>query len=142
MKDTGSSRAARGTDLRPAKSREELNEAFRSYVKDERSGDPERMRKAREGACRDLDLFVKEIVSRHFGVDAGKAPELFDELVQAGRMGITAYLAKYDPDRGMPTTCFYGPIKHEIAQQANQMRLATARHLAENKKKIAAALAR
>lgn len=111
-------------------------ERFRQYVKDVNSGDPEAMQAAQEGACMDLEFYIVNIINRKFSTYIEKDRSFFEDLMQAGRVGIIAALPKYDPDKGMPTTYFTIHIKHEITSQVNLMKHDTKSHMATTKKKI------
>ena len=76
----------------------------------------------REGACRDLEFFIMNIITRKFSTYVGNDRSFYEDLMQAGRMGIIMALPKYDPDRSMPTTYFFNAIRHEMVLQANLMK--------------------
>lgn len=114
----------------------QIQENFRRYVRDVNSGDPVRVASAKEGACKDLEFFMINLINRFFNSYTEKDRDFFFDLMQAGYEGIVASLPKYDPEKGMPTTYFYNPIKHEMVLQVNQMKHGTKSHIATAKKKI------
>ncbi len=114
----------------------QIRENFREYVRDANSGDDAAKRAAQEGACRDLEFFIISIVSRKFSTYVEKDREFFEDLVQAGRIGVITALPKYNPDKGMPTTYFFKQILHEMTSQVNTMKHDTKSHVATTKKKI------
>lgn len=123
-------RFAKGTDAA------QIRENFRKYVEDVNSGNEAARQAAQEGACRDLEFFIISILSRKFSTYVEKDRGFFEDLVQAGWMGIIAALAKYNPDKGMPTTYFFPHILHEMTSQVNLMKHDTKPHMAATKKKI------
>ena len=114
----------------------QIRENFRGYVRDVNSGDDAAKRAAQEGACRDLEFFIISIVSRKFSTYVEKDREFFEDLVQAGRIGVITALPKYNPDKGMPTTYFFKQILHEMTSQVNTMKHDTKSYVATTKKKI------
>ena len=85
----------------------QIRERFRKYVTDATSRNDMVKKLALEGACKDLEFFIISILSRKFSTYVEKDRGFFEDLVQAGWMGIIAALAKYNPDKGMPTTYFF-----------------------------------
>jgi len=115
---------------------EEIHANFRKYVKDVKSGDPVAAQAAAEGACRDLEFFMISIINKYFSTYIEKDRSFYEDLMQAGRMGIIQALPKYAPDQAMPTTYFFYPIKHEMVLQVNSMKHDTKSHVATTKRKI------
>lgn len=109
---------------------------FRQYVKDSKSDNPVVKQVAHEGACRDLEFFIMSLITRSFRTYIEKDRSFYEDLMQAGRMGIMMALPKYDPDKSMPTTYFFNPIRHEMVLQVNMMKHDTKSHVATTKKKI------
>ena len=115
---------------------DKIRNNFRQYVRDAKSGNVVLVQRAQEGACKDLEFFIISLINRSFSTYVEKDREFFEDLVQAGRLGIMLTLAKYDPEISMPTTYFFNPIKHEMVMQVNQMKHGTKSHMATAKKKI------
>lgn len=115
---------------------EQIRDNFRQYVKDSKSDNPVAKEAAHEGACRDLEFFIMSLISRSFSTYIEKDRSFYEDLMQAGRMGIIMTLPKYDPDKSMPTTYFFNPIKHEMVLQVNMMKHDTKSHVATTKRKI------
>ncbi len=113
-----------------------IRDNFRRYVADVKSGDEAARQAAQEGACRDLEFFVMSLIARSFSTYTEKDSSFYEDLMQAGRMGIIIALPKYDPDQSMPTTYFFNPIKHEMVLQVNTMKHDTKSHVATVKRKI------
>ena len=90
----------------------------------------------REGACRDLEFFIMNIITRKFSTYVGNDRSFYEDLMQAGRMGIIMALPKYDPDRSMPTTYFFNAIRHEMVLQANLMKHGARAHTSATRRKI------
>ncbi len=99
-----------------------IRDNFKTYVIDSKSSDPAVRKAANEGACRDLEFFVISLIIKKFSTYVKKDRSFYDDLLQAGRMGIMKALPEYDPDKSMPTTYFFNPIKHEMGLQANTMK--------------------
>lgn len=114
----------------------QIRENFRRYVRDVNSGNEMAKQAAQEGACRDLEFFIINIITRKFSTYVEKDRSFFEDLMQAGRMGIIMALPKYAPDKGMPTTYFFNAIKHEMVLQVNLMKHDTKSHVATTKRKI------
>ena len=113
-----------------------IHKNFKKYVEDVKSGDATAVQAAAEGACRDLEFFMISIITRSFSTYTEKDRSFYEDLMQAGRMGIIQALPKYDPERTMPTTYFCNPIKHEMVLQVNSMKHDTKSHVATTKRKI------
>ena len=114
----------------------QIRENFRRYVRDVNSGNEMAKQAAQEGACKDLEFFIINIITRKFSTYVEKDRSFFEDLMQAGRMGIIMALPKYAPDKGMPTTYFFNAIKHEMVLQVNLMKHDTKSHVATTKRKI------
>ena len=113
-----------------------IHDNFRKYVADVQSGNEAARQAAREGACRDLEFFIMNIITRKFSTYVGNDRSFYEDLMQAGRMGIIMALPKYDPDRSMPTTYFFNAIRHEMVLQVNLIKHDTKSHVATTKRKI------
>lgn len=112
-----------------------IHDRFRQYVKDVNSADAMAQQAAQEGACRDLEGFIIQIMSK-FSTYTEKDRGFYDDLLQAGRLGIIQALPKYDPEKSKPTTYFFNPIRHEMVLQVNVMKHDTKPHVATTKRKI------
>ena len=113
-----------------------IHDNFRKYVADVQSGNEAARQAAREGACRDLEFFIMNIITRKFSTYVGNDRSFYEDLMQAGRMGIIMALPKYDPDRSMPTTYFFNAIRHEMVLQANLMKHGARTHTSATRRKI------
>lgn len=113
-----------------------IRDNFRKYVADAQSGNEAARQAAQEGACRDLELFIMNIITRKFSTYVGNDHSFYEDLMQAGRMGIITALPKYDPDKSMPTTYFFNAIRHEMALQANLMKHGVKPHMATMRRKL------
>ena len=114
----------------------QIHENFRKYVADANSGNPASHQAAQEGACRDLEFFIMDIITRKFSTYVEKDRSFYEDLLQAGRIGIIAALPKYDPEKSMPTTYFFNAIRHEMVLQVNLIKHDTKSHVATTKRKI------
>lgn len=114
----------------------QIRDNFRRYVEDAKSGNEAAVQAAQYGACRDLEFFIMSLINRKFSTYIEKDHSFYEDLMQAGRIGIIAALPKYDPDQTMPTTYFFNPIRHEMVQQVNMMKHDTKSHIATTKRKI------
>ncbi len=114
----------------------QIREKFRKYVADANSNNDMAKKAAQEGACRDLEFFVINMISRKFGTYTEKDQIFFEDLMQAGRLGIIQSLPKYDPEKSMPTTYFFTAILHEMTAVVNSMKHDTKSYIAALKRKI------
>lgn len=114
----------------------QIRENFKKYVEDANSSNREVRQKAQEGACRDLEFFIMKMIARKFSTYVEQDSSFYEDLLQAGRLGIMMALPKYDPDKSMPTTYFFNAIRHEMVQQASLMKHDTKSHVATIKRKI------
>lgn len=112
-----------------------IHERFKQYVKDANSTDVMVQQAAQEGACKDLEGFIIQIMAK-FSTYTEKDRGFYDDLLQAGRLGIIQALPKYNPAKSKPTTYFFNPIRHEMVQQVNLMKHDTKPHVATTKRKI------
>lgn len=113
-----------------------IRDNFRKYVADARSGNEAARQAAQEGACRDLEFFIMNIITRKFSTYVGNDRSFYEDLMQAGRMGIIMALPKYDPDKSMPTTYFFNAIRHEMVLQASLMKHGAKSHMATMRRKL------
>ena len=113
-----------------------IRDNFRKYVADAQSGNEAARQAAQEGACRDLEFFIMNIITRKFSTYVGNDRSFYEDLMQAGRMGIIMALPKYDPDKSMPTTYFFNAIRHEMVLQANLMKHGARTHTAATRRKF------
>lgn len=100
----------------------QVRERFRRYATDAASGNNTEKKLALEGACRDLEFFIISMINRKFRTYTAKDPEFYEDLLQAGRLGVILSLPKYDPDKSMPTTYFFPAIMHEMTALTNGMK--------------------
>ena len=114
----------------------QIREKFRKYAADANSNNDMATPAAQEGACRDLEFFVLNIINRKFGTYTTKDQIFFEDLMQAGRLGIILSLPKYDPEKSMPTTYFFTAILHEMTAVVNSMKHDTKSYIAALKRKI------
>lgn len=114
----------------------QIREKFRKYVADANSNNDMTKKAAQEGACRDLEFFVINMINRKFGTYTAKDQIFFEDLMQAGRLGIIQSLPKYDPEKSMPTTYFFTAILHEMTAVVNSMKHDTKSYIAALKRKI------
>ena len=114
----------------------QIREKFRKYAADANSNNDMAKQAAQEGACRDLEFFVLNIINRKFGTYTTKDQIFFEDLMQAGRLGIILSLPKYDPEKSMPTTYFFTAILHEMTAVVNSMKHDTKSYIATLKRKI------
>lgn len=114
----------------------QIHENFKKYVADVNSGSDIAKKTAQEGACRDLEFFMINMINRKFRTYIEKDSSFFEDLLQAGRLGIIMSLPKYDPDKSMPTTYFFHAIRHEMAALVNLMKHETNSRMAAAKRKI------
>ncbi len=114
----------------------QIQDNFRGYVRDSTSPDPAVRQAAIEGACRDLEFFIMYLITRKFGTYVEKGRSFYEDLLQAGRLGIMTSLRKYDPEKSMPTTYFFNPIKHEMGLQVTTIKSDSKSHVVTTKRKI------
>jgi len=114
----------------------QIREKFRKYAIDANSDDGMAKKAALEGACRELEFFMTNVINRKFSTYTKKDPDFFDELLQAGRLGIILSLPKYDAEKSMPTTYFFTAIMHEMTALVNCMKHGTKSHMATLKRKV------
>lgn len=115
---------------------QQIRENFKRYVADVNSGSGIAKKTAQEGACRDLEFFMINMINRKFRTYIEKDSSFFEDLLQAGRLGIIMSLPKYDPGKSMPTTYFFHAIRHEMAALVNLMKHETNSHMVAAKRKI------
>lgn len=115
---------------------DQIHENFKKYVADINSGNAAAERAAQEGAYRDLEPYVKSIITQRFSTYVETDSRFREDLLQAGRIAILETLPKYAPEKSMPTTYFYEPIKHNMVVQVNRMKYDIKSHVATAKKKM------
>ena len=114
----------------------QIRERFRRYVTDAASRNDMVKKLALEGACRELEFFIINMINRKFSTYTRKDPEFYEDLLQAGRLGIILSLPKYDPDKSMPTTYFFPAIIHEMTALTNGMKHDAKSRIAALKRKM------
>ena len=114
----------------------QIRERFRRYVTDAASRNDMVKKLALEGACRELEFFIINMINRKFSTYTRKDPEFYEDLLQAGRLGIILSLPKYDPDKSMPTTYFFPAIIHEMTALTNGMKHDAKSRIATLKRKM------
>ena len=114
----------------------QIRERFRRYVTDAASRNDMVKKLALEGACRELEFFIINMINRKFSTYTRKDPEFYEDLLQAGRLGIILSLPKYDPDKSMPTTYFFPAIMHEMTALTNGMKHDAKSRIAALKRKM------
>ncbi len=114
----------------------QIRDRFRKYVVDANSDDDIKKSAAQEDACKELEYFVIYMINRKFSTYIKKDPIFFEDLLQAGRLGIIQSLPKYDPEKSMPTTYFYIAIMHEMTTLVNGIKHNTKSNTAALKRKI------
>lgn len=90
-----------------SKSINRINEQMELY----HSGDPKKEMEAKEQILNDHTRLITSIIKKHYN---SYAHMWYEDLMQAGKLGLLMALETYDPEKSRPSTYFTFYIKHEI----------------------------
>lgn len=115
----------------------EREERIKRQMEDYRSGDPKKVKAAKDAIVEDHHKFIYQMIHM-FPDDIVKKYK--DDLFNCGVIGILNSLDRFDPDAGKPTTFFKRYIQKELSDFVKNYVYGTTSYHATNMKKVKKAL--